>query len=150
MFIIYNNKILKLLNIAIISFTIFIISAYSKDKVTNIDISHERIHFLQWLETTIAVLILACFLVYFGLISWWCTSLSVLMFYVLYGLEWLCKVIILYISKTKANANISDVAYYNISAEVEAFTHETDINYKKYRKPFNWLRNLFRLNRYER
>lgn len=146
----YNNPIAKFLKIKYITIGFVVLSSVPIYEVNNVDRNHEKIHFVQWLETTLLMLILACFLAYFGLILWWCTSLSIFIFYALYGLEWLCKFVILYITKTKANVPLIDIAYYNLSAEVEAFMYESNINYKKYRKPFNWLRNLFKLNRYER
>lgn len=148
--VITNSKLAKLLNVYYITIFMF---TFTKETNGNIDVEdyqHEQIHFWQWLETTLVMLILACFLAYFGLISWWCTSLSIFIFYALYGLEWLCKFAILYITKTKTNVPLIDIAYYNISAEIEAFAHSSDINYKNWRKSFNWLRNLFKLNRYER
>lgn len=143
--VIYNSKLAKLLNVYCITIFIFTFTKETNNSLYADDYRHEQIHYWQWLETTIFMLILACFLAYFGIISWWCTLISVLIFYILYGLEWICKTIVLKDTFTKLNT-----AYRSISAEIEAYDYDSDVNYKRYRIPFNWLKNLFKLKRYER
>lgn len=143
--VITNSRFAKLLNVYYITIFIFTFTKETNDNIDVEDYQHEQIHFWQWLETTLLMLILACFLAYFELISWWCTSLSIFIFYVLYGLEWLCKFIILYITKTKTNVSFIDIAYYNISSEIEAFTNANNTDYFKRRISFNWLKNIFNL-----
>ena len=74
-----------------------------KAKISNIDINHESIHTQQIKE-----------LLYLG-------------FYLLYGIEFLYKLI---------KIRQAHAAYKNISFEVEAYKHEDDMNYLKTRKPY--------------
>lgn len=54
-------------------------------------------------------------------------------FYVIYGIEWLIRII--------QYRNIND-AYMNVSFEREAYTHDKDLNYLSNRKLYSWLRFL--------
>ena len=58
-------------------------------------------------------------------------ELVILPFYILYVLEWIIK-LILYRDFYQA--------YQNISFEREAYQNESDLNYLKRRKPFNFIR----------
>ena len=59
-------------------------------------------------------------------------ELLVIPFYVLYILEWFIK-LFFYGKK----------AYYNISFEREAYTHEYNKDYLQTRKPYSWLKYIF-------
>jgi hypothetical protein len=50
-------------------------------------------------------------------------------FYVLYFLEWLISL--------AEHRNLMK-AYYAISFEREAYAHQSDMDYKKYRRPYSW------------
>ena len=52
-------------------------------------------------------------------------------FYIWYGIEWIIRLII---------DKDSITAYYNIRFEKEAYAHESDINYLKNRKHYNWIK----------
>ena len=52
-------------------------------------------------------------------------------FYIWYGIEWIIRLII---------DKDSTIAYYNIKFEKEAYSHESDINYLKNRKHYNWIK----------
>ncbi len=79
----------------------------SKEKYLDSEvlINHERIHIEQQKE------------------------LLIIFFYLLYGFEWLIRLIIF---KDK------HVAYRTLSFEHEAYTHEHDLNYLKHRNRFNF------------
>lgn len=52
-------------------------------------------------------------------------------FYIWYGIEWIIRLII---------DKDSITAYYNIRFEKEAYANESDINYLKNRKHYNWIK----------
>ena len=52
-------------------------------------------------------------------------------FYIWYGIEWIIRLII---------DKDSVTAYYKIRFEKEAYAHESDINYLKNRKHYNWIK----------
>ena len=62
-------------------------------------------------------------------------------FYVLYFLEWLIKLIISGFTLGKVKA------YRSISFEIEAFENEKSKNYLENRKRFNWVKNIFKIVR---
>lgn len=59
-----------------------------------------------------------------------------IIFYLLYLIEWLIKVLFVYPFSSKA--------YKNISFEREAYQHEADYDYLSSRKKFNWLKRIFK------
>lgn len=73
------------------------------------DINHEKIHGMQQKETL------------------------VLLFYLLYGIEWLVKVIYYRNRHT---------AYKNVSFEREAYDNQDDITYLDKRKLFSWVKYI--------
>ena len=83
------------------------------DKMYKIIINHETIHYKQEVETLF------------------------ILFYLIYGLEYLIKLIIL---KDKNSA------YRAISFEQEAYEYENDFDYLSKRKPFAWVKYVFSLN----
>lgn len=60
-------------------------------------------------------------------------------FYILYFLEWLFKAILSIFTGFKVKA------YYSISFEQECFKHQTDLQYLDNRKPFSWVKYIFKL-----
>lgn len=71
-----------------------------------------------------------------------CEKLYILggcIFYILYFVEWLIKLIISGITFGKVKA------YYSISFEQEAYTNDKDLNYLTDRKRFAWIKYLFKL-----
>ena len=115
----YNDKFLDrvglFMKIGGISLFPFIIirekynsSQYWK-RVSEKIINHETIHFQQALE------------------------LGVIPFYILYVLEWICK-LPFYGSK----------AYYNISFEREAYDNDDDLMYLEIRRRYNWIKRILK------
>lgn len=60
-------------------------------------------------------------------------------FYILYFIEWMIKLIISMFTFGKVKA------YYSISFEQEAYDNDDNYDYLNNRKRFSWLKNIFRL-----
>ena len=89
-------------------------------------INHESIHEQQILDFTPK-----------AFPSWLRYTIGSICFYLLYGLEWLFKLIPCLI-KNKS-------AYRSLCAEKEAFKNEADSNYINKREKLAWLKKIFRL-----
>ena len=89
-------------------------------------INHESIHEQQILDFTPETFP-----------SWLRYTIGSICFYLLYGLEWLFKLIPCLI-KDKS-------AYRSLCAEKEAFKNEVDPNYINKREKLAWLKKIFRL-----
>ena len=89
-------------------------------------INHESIHEQQILDFTPKIFP-----------SWLRYTIGSICFYLLYGLEWLFKLIPCLI-KNKS-------AYKSLCAEQEAFKNEVDSNYINKREKLAWLKKIFRL-----
>lgn len=89
-------------------------------------INHESIHEQQILDFTPKIFP-----------KWLRYTIGSLCFYLLYGLEWLFKLIPCLI-KNKS-------AYRSLCAEQEAFKNEADSNYINKREKLAWLKKIFRL-----
>ena len=94
--------------------------------VYNKMINHESIHEQQILDFTPKVFP-----------KWLRYTIGSICFYLLYGLEWLFKLIPCLI-KNKS-------AYRSLCAEQEAFKNEVDSNYINKREKLAWLKKIFRL-----
>lgn len=64
-----------------------------------------------------------------------------IIFYLMYFVEWLIKLIISGFTLGKVKA------YYSISFEQEAYNNDKNLEYRTNRKRFNWLKNIFKLVR---
>ena len=89
-------------------------------------INHESIHEQQILDFTPKIFP-----------KWLRYTIGSICFYLLYGLEWLFKLIPCLI-KNKS-------AYRSLCAEQEAFKNEADSNYINKREKLAWLKKIFRL-----
>lgn len=89
-------------------------------------INHESIHEQQILDFTPKIFP-----------SWLRYTIGSICFYLLYGLEWLFKLIPCLIKKKSA--------YRSLCAEQEAFKNEVDSNYINKREKLAWLKKIFRL-----
>ena len=94
--------------------------------VYNKMINHESIHEQQILDFTPK-----------AFPGWLRYTIGSICFYLLYGLEWLFKLIPCLI-KNKS-------AYRSLCAEKEAFKNEADSNYINKREKLAWLKKIFRL-----
>lgn len=99
-----------------------------KARITPVDLNHERIHSTQFVEVTVASLAILGVLSMF--LNNWLFLLSPFMFYILYVIEWLVRLI---------QYKGTYMAYRNISFEREAFQSDGDLYYLKCRKIFNFI-----------
>jgi hypothetical protein len=107
---------------------------FARDELSEIDINHEHIHGHQQIEMTLASFFaILITIVAFDWSAWW-VLLSLPVFYVWYGIEYIVRFIMY--SKQKE-------AYRNISFEQEAYLHEGDLTYLKRREPFSWFKYMF-------
>lgn len=93
-------------------------------------IYHETIHLHQQAEVLIASFLIILSLVLFFHISPWWLLLSLGVYYALYGLEYLIRLLIY--------RNLNE-AYKNISFEQEAYKHQWDYGYLEERNCFAWV-----------
>ena len=94
--------------------------------VYNKMINHESIHEQQILDFTPKIFP-----------KWLRYTIGSICFYLLYGLEWLFKLIPCLINNKSA--------YRSLCAEKEAFKNEVDSNYINKREKLAWLKKIFRL-----
>lgn len=95
--------------------------------------NHECTHVRQWVECMITSGAVIWALVLFADISSWWFSFSFLMFYLLYGLEWLIKL-----------PFFGKKAYNHISFEKEAYAHQYDNNYLENGDYFGWIQYILK------
>ena len=105
-------------------------------KWTLTDERHEKIHLQQQLETLLASLAITVLLSVTVVISPWWILVSPLVYFALYGLEYIVRWIC-YGFDTRE-------AYRNISFEQEAYLNENDLTYIKNRHLFASWKYLFR------
>ncbi|MDN0052854.1 hypothetical protein QVN91_07775 [Bacteroides caecigallinarum] len=103
----------------------------SKEEMPQSTRNHECTHARQWVECMLASGVIIWALVLFAGISAWWFCLAFAMFYILYVLEWLIK-LMFYGSK----------AYENISFEREAYGCEHDNNYLENEDYFEWTKYI--------
>ena len=109
----------------------FVIFKNKSVSVNPTTLSHEAIHCMQQIEILfVAVLIYLFIGIFAGLWTW--TLFILLLFYVLYFVEWLIKMI----------KYGSSLAYENISFEKEAYDNSNITEYWKQRPVFGWIKYL--------
>ena len=96
--------------------------------VYNKMINHESIHEQQILDFTPKIFP-----------KWLRYTIGSICFYLLYGLEWLFKLIPCLIKNRSA--------YRSLCAEQEAFKNEADSNYINKREKLTWLKKIFKLKK---
>lgn len=89
-------------------------------------LNHEGIHEQQILDFTPAILP-----------NWLRYTIGSICFYLLYGLEWLCKLLPCYL--------IGSNAYKSLCSEQEAYNNEMDFRYIENRPKLSWLKKIFTL-----
>jgi hypothetical protein len=93
--------------------------------------NHECTHARQWVECMMASgVIIWALVIFVGVSSWW-FCLSFLMFYVLYVLEYLVKLIF-----------FGSKAYSHVSFEQEAYANQYDDNYLENAGYFGWVKYI--------
>lgn len=138
--IVIKNKYIPLGNYVLMN--VFGIILFSKgDYLNPINLNHEKIHSRQILECAIvASLIVLAFVLIFNISCWWFIA-SLSSFYIWYGLEYL-------IIRIFGNKDTQSDRYHEVSFEEEAHNNDTNLNYLKTRKPFNWIKYI-KINTYE-
>ena len=133
--IVYNSWVARhilLPGYSTITIMAWVLTKYKNDKDMPQHVrNHEAIHIRQWAECMIASGVVIWVLVLFANISVWWLLLSVCMFYVLYVLEWLFKLIF-----------YGKEAYRNLSFEREAYDSQLNGDYLANSGYFEWLHYL--------
>ena len=104
--------------------------------ITDTDINHEKIHGEQQKEVLVVFALLLVLAVVLGLLPWWLILVSPLVYFAMYGLEYVVRWICYGFDTCEA--------YRNISFEQEAYLNENDLTYIKNRHLFAWRKYLFR------
>lgn len=136
MVIIYNSKLVRIIIPTFKMILICFVLLCKKDKTyyTTEDIEHERCHSKQWFALFCISLPILFLIGMFS--SYWWLLLSIVTFYLWYGIEWLVRFILLSIKEIKATnlrsyikniGNISHEAYRMIAFEQEAREVETGV-----------------------
>lgn len=99
---------------------------FNRSSIYNKMINHESIHEQQILDFTPEIFP-----------KWLRYTIGSIYFYLLYGLEWLFKLIPCLITKKSA--------YRSLCAEQEAYENERNFNYIKNRSKLSWLKKIFTL-----
>ena len=106
---------------------------FTRTELNEKEKNHESIHTRQMIECAILGFYLIGALVILCHISYWWLLMSIPMFYIFYGLEYL----IIRLFHKKQND-----AYHDVSFEEEAFVNDDNLEYNKVRIPFNWVKYL--------
>lgn len=106
---------------------------FTKENLNDIHRNHEAIHSVQIFECTVLSVIFITFLILVCGISWEWILLSIPMYYIQYGLEY----VLIRVFHKKQND-----AYHDVSFEEEAYSYENDSNYLYRRKCFAWVKYL--------
>lgn len=152
----YNSLLAKtILPKGFSTITLFrlILTKYTKDQMSDRTLAHEKVHVDQYVEIRNVTLFLSMIittiyynhggsLIYYPIAA----ILSYCMFYILYVLEWIIKLIIWGLfNKKKGYAMRS--AYYSISFEKEAYHYqnypEQVLHEGNYRPTFGWVTKVF-------
>ena len=106
---------------------------FTRGDIDYVEYNHEAIHTEQIIECMMlaAFIILAICLIFKLSLLW--LLLAIPMYYIQYGLEYLC--IRLFHKKQKD-------AYHDVSFEEEAYANDFDLDYIKHRVPFNWIKYI--------
>lgn len=152
----YNNLLAKIIlpkGFSTITLFGFILTKYTKDQISDKVIAHEKVHVDQYVEIRNITLFLSMIIttIYYkhgGNSIWYLINivLSYCMFYILYTLEWLIRLIIWMLYTKKKGCNIKS-AYYSISFEREAYHHQNyplqTLRDDDYRPTFGWIAKIF-------
>lgn len=111
----------------------FVLSRRSEDKITQSLRNHEYIHVRQWMEMSqVSILVISLFILLTGSSGWW-ALLSLVTFYIWYGIEFLFR----YVRLKDAGR-----AYRAVSFEQEAYSNEDDPDYLDNGCFFGWIKYL--------
>lgn len=141
--IVYDSTLCKMLTMfggySAITLMTIIFFKRVKEKVKQDDITHETTHSLQQFEMIMIGIVISILLGFIIGFNWWLISIPLLLFYVIYGLE--------YIIALPFNKFMNNDSYHTISFEEEAYENEDNINYPNERKWFSWIKYLGNVKR---
>lgn len=152
----YNSSLTKMIlpkGFSTITLFGLVFTKYTKDQISDKVIAHEKVHVDQYVEIRNITLFLSMIIttIYYkhgGNSIWYLINivLSYCMFYILYILEWLIRLIIWMLYTKKKGCNIKS-AYYSISFEKEAYHHQNyplqTLRDDDYRPTFGWIIKIF-------
>jgi len=142
----YNNRIAKIVlgGFSTITICAQVLTKKSKMTLKSRDKNHELIHAYQWDEITSLFYLITIPLV-FMYFSWLNLVLAIflplVMFYIVYLLDFVISLILGLFTKIKLKDLVHD-AYHNQMLEVEAYGDQYDNGYLDKRIPFCWIRNF--------
>ena len=123
------------------TFNFYGIILFTKTKLGEKILNHEKIHSLQMAELAMITVPLTIILMWaFGISAWWLLA-AVSAFYIWYGLEYL--LIRLFRVKDKQND-----CYHDVSLEEEAYNNDDNLDYISQRNMFAWIKYI-RIKSYE-
>lgn len=106
---------------------------FTRGDIDQIEYNHESIHTEQIVDCFILGFIIIGAICFIANLSACWLLLSPTLFYILYGLEYVC---IRAFHKKQADA------YHDVSFEEEAYNNEENLSYIKNRIPFNWIKYI--------
>lgn len=152
----YNSLLAKvILPKGFSTITLFglILTKYTKDQMSDRTLAHEKVHVDQYVEIRNVTLFLSMIIttIYYnhgGSLMCYpiAIMLSYCMFYLLYVLEWIIKLLIWRLFNKKKGYTMRS-AYYSISFEKEAYHYqnypEQILHGDNYRSTFGWVAKIF-------
>ena len=130
---IIRTKLLRLIGKKMITLPWGVYAAPSAD-IREIDVTHESIHIAQYRELLVASLVLT---IPMAVVSvWWAPLISLVIFYLWYGSEYLIRYVVYGFDQRRA--------YKNISFELEAYDNDDNSSYLDDRKWFAFLNYILR------
>lgn len=139
----YDSKIAKTIlfdGYSTITIFAWVLTIYKT--LTQETINHECTHARQWIELTVA----SGLLLWIGILIWdysaWYLVLSLIIFYLWYGLEYIIRRCIGLFSSDKGDKQ--NIAYREVSFEQEARMAEKDDNYLENSHYYSWMKFLFK------
>ena len=106
---------------------------FTRGDVDDIEYNHESIHTVQFIECMILSMVIITILSAIFNFSLLWVLLSIPMYYIQYGLEYIC---IRFFHKKQGDA------YHDVSFEEEAYANEQNLNYNSTRTPFTWIKYI--------
>lgn len=136
----YNDKLAKMIlwsGYHTITLGPFIFTTKKRIELTDEIINHEKIHVAQWCEvTTLSILLWSFLMLALDFRYVWTLPICFVVYYIIYVAEYA-------ISRLYGVEN-SNQDYHHIWFEKEAYKHQKDMDYLRYRKPFAWFKYVIK------
>lgn len=143
----YESKLAKMLlfeGYNTITLGCFVLTKKTKEEMKPNVLNHEAIHVRQWEECLIASAILLTLLMVFTHFVLWVYILSLLWFYLQYGIEYLISRIY-HAWRGLSGKDGNEISYDNSAFEMEANANENIEGYLDVRVPFEFVRYYGRI-----